>query len=203
MQNENARLNLQVITLKAGEQRVKSLEAENKQLLSLLRETETMSDQFLGAQLLSVNTSDYTDEIVINKGGSEHVTLGQSVIDSSGLMGQVIQVWPNTSRVLLITDRRSAVPVQVQRNGLRAIALGNGQQGLRIENLLKTADIQAGDILVTSGLGKRFPKGYPVGKVTRVLQNEGSQFLAVSIAPLAAIDRSQEVLLISAGGQHA
>ena len=126
--------------------------------------------------------------------------MGQAVIDADGLFGQVIEVAEYTSRVLKVNDRMHAVPVQVNRNGVRAVAAGNGRT-LELESVALTADIREGDLLVSSGLGGRFPVGYPVAVVTAVDRDPGQAFARITAQPRAALDRSRHVLLVFTGNR--
>lgn len=123
--------------------------------------------------------------------------LGQPVLDARGLMGQVVELMPYTSRVLLLTDTTHSIPVQVNRNGLRAIASGTGNpERLELRHVADTADIKVGDLLVSSGLGQRFPAGYPVATVKEVIHDSGQPFAIVRAVPTAALNRSRYLLLV-------
>ena len=123
--------------------------------------------------------------------------VGQPLIDADGLMGQIVEVSGGSSRALLITDATHSVPVQVNRNGVRAIAEGVGTLGaLEIYHVSATTDIRQGDLLVTSGLGERFPVGYPVAVVSEVVRDPGEPFARIKAVPSAALDRSRHVLLV-------
>jgi rod shape-determining protein MreC len=149
------------------------------------------------AELLKVDFDPFSQDIVINKGSRDGVSVGQPIVDAEGVMGQVVHVAPFTSTAMLITDPSHAIPVADNRNGLRAIAMGTGSfNRLDIPNLPRNADIQQGDLLVTSGLGGRFPAGYPVATVERVERNPGQSFAEVSARPIAHLEQSREVLLV-------
>ena len=136
-------------------------------------------------------------QIVINKGSQHGVTLGLPLLDANGLMGQIMRVGPVSSIALLITDPSHAVPVQVSRNGLRALALGTGASDrLELPYLPGDADIQVGDVLITSGLGGRFPPDYPVAKVVSVERDPGQPFARILAVPSARLEHSREVLLV-------
>ena len=125
------------------------------------------------------------------------MVLGQPVLDARGLMGQVVELMPYTSRVLLLTDTTHSIPVQVNRNGLRAIASGTGNpERLELRHVADTADIKVGDLLVSSGLGQRFPAGYPVATVKEVIHDSGQPFAIVRAVPTAALNRSRYLLLV-------
>lgn len=177
-------------------QRYEALEAENNHFRRLLNAAERVSERALVAELLEVGPEPFTRKIVITKGAHHGVYLGQPVIDASGIMGQVTEVDPYTSRVTLITDPSHAIPVQVNRSGLRAMVFGTGQDALAVRYLTALADIQSGDLLVSSGIGGGFPAGYPVARVSRIDNDPNEAFLAVDAEPVARIDHNKEVLLI-------
>src|SRR5690606_10280225 len=133
----------------------------------------------------------------INKGEKDGVFLGQPVLDATGLMGQVVEVLPFSARVLLITDSSHSLPVQINRNGLRAIATGTGNSDwLELRHVGDTADIRVDDIVVSSGLGQRFPAGYPVGRVAAVNRDSSQPFAEVRVEPTAQLNRSRYLLLV-------
>ena len=149
------------------------------------------------AELISVDSDPFSHQILINKGALDGVYNGQPVINDLGVIGQVLHVGSTTSRVLLITDSSHGLPVRVLRNDLRAIANGGGElDRLELRNLPRNTDIQVGDLLVTSGLGGRFPEGYPVATVTRADYVEGKPFAQVEAKPLVPLDRLRYMLLL-------
>ena len=173
------------------------LEAENNRLRGLLDSSVKVGERVLIAELLSVDMDPFSRRIVLNKGTRDGVSPGQSLIDSNGIMGQVIHAGPFSSSALLITDPSHALPVQVHRNGLRSVAIGTGSLNmLELSHIPNNADIRVGDLLVTSGLGGRFPGGYPVGRVTSVERNGARSFATVRAQPSARLERNREVLLI-------
>ena len=194
---ENLDLKADQLLLKAQVQRLLAIESENNQLRALMRSSAQAQGKVLIAQLLAVDTDPFVHQVVLDKGSHDNVFVGQPVLDATGVMGQVTQVGPLTSRVLLVNDARSGVPVQVARNGMRAIAMGDSYSGkLRLVNVSQTADIKTGDILVTSGLGDHYPEGYPVGQVKSVVKDPGLQFATIMVEPNAHLDSSREVLLV-------
>lgn len=194
---ENANLRKKQFHIQIKLQKFAALEQENQQLRALLKASEHMhNERFLAAQVLSLTTDPLAQQIILDKGSKAGVYVGQAVLDADGIMGQVIEVGPVTSRVLLITDPRSAVPVQNSRNGLRGIVVGIGKHNLRMMHIAETMDIRVGDLLVSSGLGGRYPAGYRVGLVRKVARITGEHFATVDVIPSAHIDRSQYVLLI-------
>ncbi|MDG2273646.1 MAG: rod shape-determining protein MreC, partial [Halioglobus sp.] len=178
-------------------QQMASLQAENVRLRSLLNSSALVRDDVLVAELIGVSPDPERLQLVLNKGRSDGVYVGQPLIDANGLMGQVVEVSSSTSRALLISDMTHAVPVQVNRNGVRAILEGTGVLGsLEVRHISATTDIRKGDLLVTSGLGRRFPEGYPVAVVARVEQDPGEAFVRVLAVPTAELDRTRHVLLV-------
>ncbi len=176
------------------------LEAENKRLRSLLDSSAKISDKVLIAEILAVDMDPFTRRIVLNKGSRDGVVVGQSLIDSNGIMGQVITAGLFSSNALLITDPSHAMPVQVNRNGLRSVAVGTGSLNLlELGHIPNNADVRVGDLLVTSGLGGRFPAGYPVGRVISVERDSSQAFASVRVKPSARLERNREVLLIWPG----
>ncbi len=135
--------------------------------------------------------------MVVNRGALDGVQPGQAVIDGAGVMGQVEDIRPHFSTIRLISDPNHALPVQINRTGLRTVAFGSGETGvLRMSGIPRQADVREGDLVVTSGLGNRFPGGYPVAVISRINRQEGQTFVQVEAMPLAALDRGREVLLI-------
>lgn len=151
----------------------------------------------MAAQILAVDTSHSRQIVVLNKGKKDGIFVGQPVLDAKGVMGQIVNVGPLTSTVLLISDSKSAVPVRNHRTGERAILVGtNNINHLFLINLPKTSSITVGDILITSGLDHRYPEGYPVGKVEEVYNMPGEDFVKVKVSPIALLNRNRLVLLI-------
>jgi rod shape-determining protein MreC len=149
------------------------------------------------AEILGVDLNPYRQQVVIDKGSTSGVYVGQPVLDANAVMGQVVRVDPLTATVLLITDEDHSLPVRVSRNGLRALASGTGViDRLELPHLTNNADVQVGDQLFTSGLGGRFPAGYPVARVVEVRIEPGKPFATVIAEPNAGLDRAREVLLV-------
>ena len=198
LQEDNASLRTQQLVLNTQLQKLESLEAENRRLRALLDSSFQVGKRpMLIAGLLSVDMDPYRHQIELNKGTLDHLFEGQPLLDSQGVMGQLIHVGPFTSTAMLITDPSHAIPVQVNRNGLRTIALGTGAiDRLELPHIPDNADIRVGDLLVTSGLGGRFPPGYPVAEVIDVEQDPGRAFSHVTARPRALLDRSREVLVV-------
>jgi rod shape-determining protein MreC len=200
LQEENDSLHTQIFMQKAQMQKLASLEAENIRLRELLDSSFEVGEKVIIAELLSVNLDPYKHQIVINKGQLDDIYPGQPLLDAEGVMGQIVHAGPYTSTAVLITDTSHAIPVQVNRNGLRSIAVGSGTiDRLDLPYIPNSADIQPGDLLITSGLGGRFPPGYPVAVVSAVQHDPGRTFSRVMATPLAHLNRSREVLLVWPG----
>jgi rod shape-determining protein MreC len=197
LQEEIDSLRTQQIVQNAQMQKLAALEIENIRLRELLDSSFEIGEKVLIAELMSVNLDPYKHQVVINKGELHDVYPGQPVLDADGIMGQIVHAGPYTSTAILITDTSHAIPVQVNRNGLRSIALGSGAiNRLELPYVPNSADIQPGDLLTTSGLGGRFPPGYPVATVETVDHDPGNAFARVIATPIAHLNRSREVLLV-------
>jgi len=193
----NETLQRQVLELAQVSQQFVSLKAENDRLRGLLGSQGRLAYEVLIAELVGVVPDPGVHQVIIDKGVDARIEVGQAVLDAAGLFGQVVEVSQFTSRVLLVTDQNHAVPVQVNRNGVRSIAGGTGEfDVLKLENLPVSADVVEGDLIETSGLGGRFPAGYPVGTVMSVLVEPTSAYAEVVIKPSALLDRSRHVLVI-------
>lgn len=197
LKSDNSTLREENLKLLARLQKLEALEAENFRLRDLLESSFKVGDRVLVAELSAVDLDPYKQQVVIDKGATSNVTEGQPVLDAHAVMGQVVHVNPFTSTVLLITDASHALPVQVLRNGLRTIAVGTGRiNQLDLPYLPNDSDIREDDLLVTSGLGGKFPPGYPVARVSQVLRTPDQPFARVLAEPRAHLDRSREVLLV-------
>lgn len=197
LESENMFLRQELLVYKGQLQRMAAISAENTRLRNLLNATEMLSDKVLVAELIGVSTDPLRHSIEINRGLADGAYVGQPVLDEKGLMGQLVDVRKTTSTVLLVTDDSHALPVQVMRNGVRAIAEGLGDyRRLGLRYVSPTMDIKEGDQLVSSGLGARFPVGYPVGIVINIHRDPGQPFLSIEVEPAANIERSRHLLLV-------
>ncbi len=195
--NENLDLKAQQLLLKAQMQRLVALESENNQLKTLLRSSAQIQGKMVIAQLLAVDSDPFIRQVILDKGSHDNVSIGLPVLDANGVMGQIIQVSPATSRVMLINDPQSGIPVQDTRNNIRAIAVGDSYSNqLRLVNISHTTDIRIGDLFVTSGLGQNYPEGYPVGEVVSVVHDLGLAFADIKLQSKARLDQSRQVLVV-------
>lgn len=197
LREENARLKQANLVIEAQAQRLAAVMAENARYRALLNSAELIDDEVMVAEIISVTADPARHMLVIDKGSRDGVRKGQPMLGAKGLMGQVVMVGATTSRAMLITDATHAVPVQVNRNGIRALVEGVGNiDQLVVRHLAATTDIEVGDQLVTSGLGGRFPPGYPVATVTAINAELGAAFATAIAEPTAALDRGRHVLLV-------
>lgn len=163
----------------------------------LLGATPSERDRLLVAQVIAVDLDAHSSKLVINKGSRHSVEEGLPILDSAGVVGQIYHVGTFNSVVVLITDNTHMLPVQISRTGLRTLAEGNGLSGrLELLHLPKTTDIREGDVVVTSGLGGKFPAGYPVGEINKIHPDAGEAYTHAEVTPYAQLDRNREVLLL-------
>lgn len=196
---ENEALKTEAMVVKAMSQRMAVLEAENAQLRSLLNSSAQLKGKLQIAELIAISPDPDYHTIVINRGDSDGVYLGQVVLDASGIMGQIVEVHSQYSRAILISDSSHTLPVEVNRNGVRALLSGEGRlDKLSLLYVPATTDIKMGDVLISSGLGQRFPRGYPVARVTKVDVNSGQPFATIEAEPMAALNKGRYVLLLFA-----
>jgi rod shape-determining protein MreC len=195
--DDNALLKRQELELSDRLLKLEHLEKENQRLNALLGSQVKAGRKKLIARVQIVDTDPFKLQVVINKGAQDQVFVGQPVIDEHGVVGQVIDVSQFSSRVLLIADNNHAIPLRNNRNDVRLIALGKGDlHQLELQFVTKNTDVKLGDLLVTSGLGGRFPEGYPVARVSGI-ENLGSQIYSkIKIEPIAKLDRLRYLLLI-------
>ena len=202
LMEDNDRLRQERLLIEARLGKLADLEAENRRLRDLLESSARVGERVLIAEVMAVDMDPFSHKLLLNKGTRDGVFLGQPLIDANGVMGQVVHVNPFSCTALLITDPNHALPVQVTRNGLRAIAIGRGvANGLELAHMPLNADARVGDLVVTSGLGGRFPSGYPVGRISQVRTDTGRPFAEVTVEPAAHLERNREVLLVWGPGQ--
>jgi len=194
---DNARLHSENLLLKTQLQQFTALQSENMRLRSLLLSSRKLADDLLIAETISVDMDPYKRQIVVNKGSRQGIFKGQPIVDAYGVMGQVNEPGLISSTAILITDPSHAIPVQVNRNGLRAVAYGTGAADvLEIPYLPNNADIHEGDQLMSSGLGGVFPEGYPVAVVQKISRDPGQPFANIQATPTAHLESSREILLV-------
>lgn len=193
----NRTLRSQILVLQQQAQQLAVLEAENDRLRRLLDATVRLETSFITAELISVDPDPFSQQVIVNRGAQDGVSVGQAVVDADGLFGLIVQVDSFTSRVALLADVNLAVPVYVVRNGVRSVVVGTGDlNSLEMEYVPDTADIKIGDTLVTSGLAGRFPAGYPVAQVIAIEHDPGEPFARIRVRPKATLNRSRRLLIV-------
>lgn len=194
---ENEELRSQVLKQQFQLQKLNALQSENTRLREMMRSAAEVAERILVAEIRSVDLDPYRHRLVINKGSRDGAYTGQAILDAYGVIGQITGAEPLSSRAILITDPSHATPIEINRNGIRTVALGTGDaRELKLPFLPNSTDIQVGDLLVSSGLGGQFPPGYPVGVVFEVLRDPGKNFATVRARPSAQLDRGRQVLLV-------
>ena len=195
---ENQALRGRVLAAELEAKRLESLEADAAQIRRLAGAAERQPRASKPAEILYASRDPYTQKVWLDRGSQQDVVAGSPVIDETGVIGQVTRVNPLMSEVTLITDRDQAIPVQVARNGLRAVAFGTGAGALELRFMAANAEIEAGDRLVTSGIDGTYPPGLPVAKVVRVERDAARAFARIVCEPAAGVDRGRFVLVLAA-----
>ena len=194
---ENQLLKKENIQLYSKVQQTYKLEAENKRLFELLKAKPEDDKSFIFADIISVNQDNDKHQIIINKGSMDGIKLGAAIADSKGIIGHIFRDQVLASEVLLISDPEHGIPIKVARNGLRAIAIGIGSYDeIILNNLPNNSDIKVNDVLITSGLGGRYPEGYPVAIISKIERVKGDSYLSIGAKPIANLKNINEVLVI-------
>ena len=196
---DNDSLRHEHLRLNARLQKLLVLEAENQRIRALLDASKQLHDAVIIAEIQANSLDPYRKLIRVNRGRQDGIAEGQALIDANGVMGQVLTVTPYTATAVLITDENQGVPVEINRNGLQTVAHGTGGDRLRLPYLPENSDIEVGDLLVSSGLGGRYPAGYPVAMVEEIRHQPGEHFLEVIALPAASLGHGREVLLVRKG----
>jgi rod shape-determining protein MreC len=197
IQADNVELAAENLKLKLRLMRYDALEQENLRLRAAREGSSRVVQRSLVAEIMKVDLDPFRQRVLVNKGAREGVYRGQAALDANGVFGQVRRVGPVSAEVIMVSDPEHAIPVAVNRTGVRTIAVGTGRPDrLSLPYLPRNADLEAGDLIVTSGLGGVFPPGYPVARVAEVKRDPGQPLLEVLAEPLAALDRDPEVLLV-------
>ncbi|MFZ8986703.1 MAG: rod shape-determining protein MreC [Steroidobacteraceae bacterium] len=196
LRRENGRLAEENRELRLRQMRLDALERENARLREASQTTARVIDRYLVAELVRVEMDRLRHRVLVNRGSTDGVYVGQPALDAQGVFGQVTRVGPVSAEVIMISDPAHALPVAINRTGMRTIAYGRGTlERIELPFLPGNADIEPGDLVVTSGLGGVFPPGYPVGEVEELLKEPGEQGLRVTVRPLARLSSDPEVLL--------
>ena len=195
--SQNQKLKEENLNLKSQMQQIYRLESENKRLYELIDSKPKTENTYLFADIISTSKTLYKHQILINRGSRDGIELGSSIVNAEGIVGHVIRDQIFASEVLLISDLEHAIPVEIVRTGLRTIAVGTGEfNNLRINTLPTNSDLKKEDIIITSGLGGRYPEGFPVGTVKKITAEAGNPFLEVEILPFANLKTINEVWVI-------
>ena len=194
---ENQRYQKQELIFNEKLLQLNILQQENNRLRKLLGSPIRSNLKKMVAEILAVDSDPYSQQVVVNRGTSDGIYEGQPVINENGVVGQVLHVGANNSRVLLLSDITHAIPLRIHRNGIRVIAKGTGSvTQMEIEHMPHSTDIKKGDLLVTSGLGGRFPEGYPVAEVSYVSDNTNREFARILVKPLVELNRLRYLLML-------
>ncbi|MGP9492229.1 rod shape-determining protein MreC [Psychrobacter sp. AOP7-B1-24] len=197
LRRENIQLKSQLIHAQAKLQQQDYILAQNARLQGILSTTKPEQFELNLAQVIGTDTNLLRQIVMLNKGARDGVQVGQTVIDETGILGQIINVYPNTSRLLLITDEQQSVAVTVKRTGQRAIVTGQGiPTSLSLDYVFKTSDVRVGDELVSSGLGGRIPAGYRVGRVAHIQNTQADNFKSIEVTPAANFIDNAYVLIL-------
>ena len=201
--NDLEKLRAENLLLSVRAQRYSAVKRENSRLRDLLDFPVAPDQRTIVANILSIDTKSGSQQIVVNKGENTGAQVGQAMVDVHGVIGQVIKVGPYSSIGLLITDPKHSIPVELNRTGLRAVVTGiDESKKLSLSFVPIDADVVAGDLVVSSGLGNRFPSGYPVGTIKSVARVKGESFADISVEPISDLTFSREVLLVGSPTQN-
>ena len=198
LEMENQQLKTEVLLLKAKQLQLANLQLQVERLESLLGTTGKITNQTVQiATVVFYSSNPLSQFLTLNKGSLDNVKVHQTVIDSQGIMGQIIETTPTTSRVLLITDPDHQIPVRIQRTGQRGILNGTGHDNAQLSFIPVNSEVKVGDVIESSGLGGLFPSGYPVAKITQIEIQGDNPYFNISASPIAKINQSHKVLIIS------
>jgi rod shape-determining protein MreC len=204
LQRENEQLRRQNLLNAAILQNQQALASENQHLRQLLALREKVVRQFIGAEILYAHRDPFTRRVVVDRGSRDGVLPGSAVVDDTGVIGQVTRVFAWMSEVTLVTDKEQPVPIQVLRNGLRGVTFGIGYDGsLELRFMPVNADIQNGDLLVTSGIDGTYPAGLPVAVVSNIERNAAYAFARIACSPAAGVNSFGQVMIVSTGEKPA
>lgn len=192
---DNERLRNALLVIAARNARLRTAAAENARLREMLDSAQRGRLDVQLAPILDIDIDPTRQRLLLDIGATQGVVIGQPALDAGGVVGQVIEVRSSTATVLLLTDPDHAIPVAISRNGIRLVAYGRGDR-LELANIPTSSDVKVGDLIVTSGLGGRFPPGFPVGTITDLRRDDSRAFLVGDLRPAAQLDRGRDVLLL-------
>jgi rod shape-determining protein MreC len=201
LRRENTALRAELLQARVRLQKFSELSAENTRLRGLMNTPLIVDGQVLIAEIVGVDANPLVHVLVINKGSNDHLVEGQTVLDDKGIMGQITSVYPNSARVMLLSDKESSMSVRIERTGMRAIVSGKGDYGeLDMDYVPSSADVKIGDHVYSSGLGERYPAGYLVGSVKAIQRHHSGEFAQIVVQPAAQLASGHNVVVLFSQG---
>ncbi|MDR2248177.1 rod shape-determining protein MreC [Acinetobacter sp. XH1741] len=197
LRRENTAMQAELLQAQVRLQKLSELSAENTRLRGLLDTPLIIDGRMEIAEVIGTDADPLRHIIIINRGSMDHLKVGQTVLDDKGIMGQIINVYPHSSRVMLLSDKEHSLSVRLERTGMRAIVSGTGDLGrLKMEYVPTSANIQVGDKVLSSGLGEHFPAGYAVGTVAKIRRHNSGEFAEIDITPAAQLATGHHVIVL-------
>ncbi|HFD2121983.1 rod shape-determining protein MreC [Acinetobacter baumannii] len=197
LRRENTAMQAELLQAQVRLQKLSELSAENTRLRGLLDTPLIIDGRMEIAEVIGTDADPLRHVIIINRGAMDHLKVGQTVLDDKGIMGQIINVYPHSSRVMLLSDKEHSLSVRLERTGMRAIVSGTGDLGrLKMEYVPTSANIQVGDKVLSSGLGEHFPAGYAVGTVAKIRRHNSGEFAEIDVTPAAQLATGHHVVVL-------
>lgn len=197
LRRENTAMQAELLQAQVRLQKLSELSAENTRLRGLLDTPLIIDGRMEIAEVIGTDADPLRHIIIINRGAMDHLKVGQTVLDDKGIMGQIINVYPHSSRVMLLSDKEHSLSVRLERTGMRAIVSGTGDLGrLKMEYVQTSANIQVGDKVLSSGLGEHFPAGYAVGTVAKIRRHNSGEFAEIDVTPAAQLATGHHVVVL-------
>ncbi|MFA3165113.1 rod shape-determining protein MreC [Acinetobacter baumannii] len=197
LRRENTAMQAELLQAQVRLQKLSELSAENTRLRGLLDTPLIIDGRMEIAEVIGTDADPLRHIIIINRGAMDHLKVGQTVLDDKGIMGQIINVYPHSSRVMMLSDKEHSLSVRLERTGMRAIVSGTGDLGrLKMEYVPTSANIQVGDKVLSSGLGEHFPAGYAVGTVAKIRRHNSGEFAEIDVTPAAQLATGHHVVVL-------
>ncbi|EJB8468205.1 TPA: rod shape-determining protein MreC [Acinetobacter baumannii] len=197
LRRENTAMQAELLQAQVRLQKLSELSAENTRLRGLLDTPLIIDGRMEIAEVIGTDADPLRHIIIINRGAMDYLKVGQTVLDDKGIMGQIINVYPHSSRVMLLSDKEHSLSVRLERTGMRAIVSGTGDLGrLKMEYVPTSANIQVGDKVLSSGLGEHFPAGYAVGTVAKIRRHNSGEFAEIDVTPAAQLATGHHVVVL-------